>query len=61
MISLDKKIILDMCLGTVNLQYSGVKNLLILILWSELCLFVSELNKENEADRTVSVVVVDGI
>ena len=50
-----------MCLGTVNLQYSGVKNLLILILWSELCLFVSELNKENEADRTVSVVVVDGI
>ena len=42
---------LDMWLGAVNL----------LMLWSELCLFVSELNEENEADRTVRVVVVDGI
>ena len=50
MISLD--LFLDMWLGAVNL----------LMLWSELCLFVSELNEENEADRTVSVVVVvDGI
>ena len=44
-------VFLDMWLGAVNL----------LMLWSELCLFVSELNEENEADRTVSVVVVDDI
>ena len=49
MISLD--LFLDMWLGAVNL----------LMLWSDLCLFVSEVNEENEADRTVSVVVIDGI